>query len=385
MELEGAAVSGQGSDNAGQDNSISLDDAITAAFGPSEGKAEAGEPKAQDAKPEAVKSAGDEPAGSKPVGEDVKAADQDKQADDGAKAPAEAPKHWPENRRQTFAKMPPEVQAAWLEHDKDLQGGFTRKSQELSDTKRFAESIKGLFDETTKSQLQRAGLDEVGAISQLLRLQQMATRDPVAYAKWFIENTGITPEHLGFPQTKQPEKAKEETDPLAALLNPQPDPRVKQLEAELAALRGDVTGIMTAGERARQAQIHQQMQALNESIISFRSAIDEHGLAKYPHFDQVQKHMGVLMDADPDLVKLPDGPEKLERAYDMAVHARPDLRQSVIEQEVAKRMAEARKKEEAERARRITSVKPGVGAATAKVGPKTLDDIIKQTSAEHGL
>ena len=373
MELEGAAASGQGSDNAGQDNSISLDDAITAALGPSEGKAD-GETR----KPEADKSAGDEPAGEKPVGEDVKATDQDKQA------AAEAPKHWPEKRRETFAKMPPEVQAAWLEHDKDLQGGFTRKSQELSDKARLADSVKGLFDETTKQQMAQAGIDEVGTVRYLLDLQRKATSDPVGYAKWFMQNAGITPEHLGFPQTKQPAQEVAEQDPLAALLNPQPDPRVKQLEAELAALRGDVTGMKTAGERAIQAQLTRQQQALESTIGSFRTAIDDHGLPQYPHFDQVQKHMGVLMDADPDLVTMADGPEKLKLAYDMAVHARPDLRQSVIEMEVSRRMAEAQKKADAERARRITSVKPGTGAATAKAVPQTLDDIINVSMAQHG-
>jgi hypothetical protein len=383
MELNTAAASGQASDNASQ-QPMSLDDALNAALGSSESKAET----PQESNPEAaLKSAGDDAAGEKPVGEDVKAPVQDQQA-----APIEAPKHWPENRRQTFAKMPPEVQQAWLDHDKDLQGGFTRKSQELSDKARLADSVRGLFDDTLKSQLQRAGLDEVGAISQLLRLQQMATRDPVAYAKWFIENAGITPEHLGFPQTKQPDPVKEEppADPLAALLNPQPDPIVKTLQAELARLSQDVSGLTTAQkqarlqeEQARELQVTLQRQAINKTLGEFRSSQDDHGQLKYPHFDAVSRQMGALMENDPELSAMPDGPEKLAAAYDRAMWARPDLRQSLLEQEASKRLAEARKKEEAERAKR-TVVKGGTNAPVASSKPQSLDDIIKNSMAMHG-
>jgi hypothetical protein len=387
MELDTAAASGQATDNAGQTNAITLDDAINAAFGASEGKAETSEPKAQDAKPEAATNAGDDAAGEKPVGEDVKATEGEKPA-----APTEAPKHWPENRRQTFAKMPPEVQADLLALDKDLQGGFTRKSQELSDKARLADSVRGLFDDGLKSQLQRAGLDEVGAISQLLRLQQMATRDPVAYAKWFIENAGITPDHLGFPQTKQPDPVKEETpaDPLLALLNPQPDPIVKTLQAELARLSEDVSGLTTAQkqarlqeEQARQFQFSLQERSINKAVREFWSAQDDHGQLKYPHFETLSVQMGHLMSGDPELSAMPDGPDKLAAAYDRAMWARPDLRQSLLEQEASKRVAEARKKEEAERAKR-TVVKGGTNAPTASSKPQTLDDIIANSMAQHG-
>lgn len=376
MELDDAAASGQVSDNAGHQEAMNIDDAITAALGASEVKADSPSP---DKKPEADKSAGDEPAGEKPVGEDVKAAEQDKQA-----SPTEAPKHWPENRRQTFAKMPPEVQAEWLAHDKDLQGGFTRKSQELSDKARLADAVRDQFSEAERAQMQQSGINEVAAIKHLVELNRFATRDGPGYVKWVMDKLGVTPDHLGIPQTKQPDPVKEDVDPLAALLNPQPDPRVKQLEEQLAALRGDVTGMKTAGERAIQAQQTRQQQALEGAIQSFRSSIDDHGLPQYPHFDQVQKHMGVLMDADPDLVTMPDGPEKLKLAYDMAVHARPDLRQSVIEQEVSKRVAAEKKKEEAERAKRITAIKGGTNAPTAKAAPNSLDDIIKNSMAQHG-
>lgn len=368
---------------------MSLDDALNAALGSSESKAET----PQESKPEAaLKSAGDDAAGEKPVGEDIKAqSDQDQQAV-GDTVPAEAPKHWPDKQREMFAKMPPDVRAAWLETDKNLQGGFTRKSQELSDKARLADSVRGLFDDTLKSQLQRAGLDEVGAISQLLRLQQMATRDPVAYAKWFIENAGITPEHLGFPQTKQPDPVKEEppADPLAALLNPQPDPIVKTLQAELARLSQDVSGLTTAQkqarlqeEQARELQVTLQRQAINKTLGEFRSSQDDHGQLKYPHFDAVSRQMGALMENDPELNAMPDGPDKLAKAYEMAMWARPDLRQSLLEQEASKRLAEARKKEEAERAKR-TVVKGGTNAPVASSKPQSLDDIIKNSMAMHG-
>ncbi len=95
--------------------------------------------------------------------------------------------------------------------------------------------------------------------------------------------------------------------------------------------------------------------------------------------------MGALMDSDPELARMPDGPDKMAKAYDMAIHARPDLRTGVIEAEVAKRVAAAEKAKEAARAKSITAVKPGLGVATQSTKPSSLSDIISKNMSQHGV
>jgi hypothetical protein len=267
-----------------------------------------------------------------------------------------------------------------------LEGGFTRKSQELSDKAKFADSIRGLFDDQTRHQLQISGTDEVGYIRYLDSLQKFATQKPVEYVKWAMQNLRVTPEQLGIsqapPQTPPKDPAQAQDDEIARLLQ---DPKVAQLEAELQSLKGIITKEQQAKAQALQAQHVNSINALNTTIRSFREALDDHGQLQYPHFDTVMAHMGALMDTDPDLNKMPDGPDKLKAAYDMAVWARPDLRQSLIKSEAQKEIQEAQKKREAERAKKVTSVKPAAGVVSTKPKTNSLDDALSEAMSKYGL
>jgi Skp family chaperone for outer membrane proteins len=216
----------------------------------------------------------------------------------------------------------------------------------------------------------------------LLGLQRFATQKPVEYLKWAMQNLRVTPEMLGLPQANQQDPKKPDDD-IEALLR---DPKVSALEAELAALKQWRDEELSSRQQNQQRTYATQVQSIQSAISEFRSAIDDDtGQLKYPHFDAVQRHMGALMDTDPDLVKLPDGPDKLQKAYDMAVWARPDLRQSFIEQEAQKRVSEQEKRANAERAKRAAAVKPAANAATSKPRANTLDSAIETAMSKAGL
>jgi hypothetical protein len=362
-----------------------LDDAISAALNASEAgddyppevMAERSAQKTEgETKPETAVASEDESAGDEGRSEDV--------PDGGEKqAPQvkEAPKHWPQKRRETFAAMPPEVQAAWLEHDKEIQGGFTRKSQELSDKVRFADEVRGLFSDADREQMSRAGTDERGTVHYLLGLQRFASQQPVEYLKWAMQHLGVKPDQLFSPQGQQP-PGQEQADPMADLLV---DPAVKQLEARLAAMEAERQEERRRTEAAQRTQYQSSVSTIQREIKTFRESLDDSGNLKFPHFDNVQKHMGALMESDPDLSQMPDGQDKLQKAYDMAVWARPDLRASYIEQETQKRLQEADKKREAERARKVTAVKPAAGTVTTRPQKPSLDDAITSTMSKFGL
>ena len=317
---------------------------------------------------------------------DETAIDSKAVSDDKAKA-VEPPQHWTAEDKSAFAKVPKEGQEIVLKLARNLQAGFTRKSQEHADTVRFASNVRELFDDTTKSQMTRAGLDEAGTIGYLLDLQRKASADPVAYVKWFMQEQGITGDHLGLVNAaaKNDLANSDKSPDVSDLRDLLADPEVKQLKTELAQLKGFIGSIQAQSRQEQESRYLQGVQSIQSTIGQFRGELDDTGQLAHPHFDLVQAHMGAMMEHDPDLKKLPDGPEKLKKAYDMAVWARPDLRVTFLEQDRSQHLAEARKKEEAERAKRVTAIKPSTGAPLSKQKPKSLDDIISESMSKVGI
>jgi hypothetical protein len=348
-------------------------------------------------------------AGDESGSEDARAAGNKAEAPPAEATPSgvpelrEAPTHWPDERRKAFAGWPKEVQDHALAVDKDLQAGFTRKSMELSDQAKFAESIRGLFGDHHRQQFAQAGVDEIGAVRHLIQLHDAASRDPVSYLRWAMQSFGVTPEHLGF-STRQPEQRQQQPagnqppvstgDPkLDALLGP--DPEVAQLRSQFGQFSQAALGEISAlkqqlAQRAHQEQTYarQQQVAAQQSLVKqwndFRSAQDDHGQLAYPHSDALMQPMGALMDTHPVLKGMPDGPDKLRRAYEMALNADPELSKPVREAEFAKRMAEQQKKADAEKAKQAAKVRPATGAPTMPAKKGGIDAALEAAFAQLG-
>lgn len=402
MGVNTEAASDPGTDNAGQ--AMGIDAAIDAALGASETKGlsaalketapEKSSPKVKtraEAKAEAkveTKPEDDASAGDKPTdehAEDEGEASKPEETEEEATTSFEAPKHWPEADRKAFVGLPKDGQDIVLKIAKNLQGGYTRKSQELSDQAKFATEVRGLFNDADRQQMARAGVDERQMIDHLVRLQRYATQDGPGYIKWAMHNLGVTPEALFGPQTQPPPGQTQQPpadDNLTALLA---DPAVKQLEAKLAQLQGIVEGNERQKQEAARYQQINAVNAINRELATFRQALDDTGQLKFPHFDTVRAHMGALMDTDPDLAQLADGQDKLQKAYDMAVWARPDLRQGFVEAEAQKRIQEAQKKQDAVRAKKATAIKPAAGVVSTRPKVTSLDDAISSSLSKFGL
>lgn len=401
MVLNPQSDSGPEKDNAGP-ALPSIDDAIAAAMGGEEVKAgsdikepEVKEPaKAETPKPDKI--AGDKAADedATPPAKDAKA-EEPKAADDkpegDASKPLEAPKHWPAERTKAFNGLPDDAKRHMLALAKDLEGGFTRKSQELGDKAKFADAVKGLFDDRTRQALAQKGSDEVGFIQYLTNLQRFSADRPADYIVYAMKQLGVRPEHLGLspPQQQQPAQQQptpEEEEELYV------DPAVKALRAELADLKkwkgereAHEANQVRQRDEADRTQRTQQVQSLQRTVGEFRAALDDHGQLKFPHFDAVQRQMGALMDTDPEIAALADGPAKLEAAYDRAVWARPDLRASLLDQEKAKAAADAERRANATKARTAVAVRPSSGVPAERIRATSLDDAITGAMSRAGL
>jgi hypothetical protein len=243
-------------------------------------------------------------------------------------------------------------------------------------------------------------MDEVGAIRYLLQLQDFATRDPVNYARWFVQNSGLTPEQLGF-SSRQANPPQPDPKPAASTGNAEldkllEDPGVAQLRSQFGQFSQAALGkiqqlehYISQQEQAKQHYARQQhntaVQSLQKQWQDFRVMQDDHGQLKYAHADNLQKQMGAIMDTDPQIASMPDGPAKLEAAYQAALWARPDLRTGLIEQERARAAAEAQKKTEAERAKAAARVQPAKGASTMPAKKGGLDAALDAAFASVGM
>lgn len=304
-----------------------------------------------------------------------------------------APKHWPDERKQVFESLPtPEAKQAMLKLARDLEAGFTRKSQQLADQAKYAETIGGLFTDAERAELRSINANEAAAVDYLLKLNRWAGQDPKAYIKWAMQNFRVTPEDLSGAQPQPaakpegPQKAGQssELDDLLA------DPRLKALESEFKPVK-DLVQTLARQWEAREQQAAQAEQSRRQSRVAsimdginrFRSEIDDAGQLRYPHFDRLRADMGALMNTR--LASMPDGPEKMAKAYEMALRADPDLSQEWVKHETAKAIEADRKSRDAQKARAATGIRPAIGVAQQAQRSKGLDNAIDQALNRFGV
>ena len=312
-----------------------------------------------------------------PEGQDQPKTDSETAPKEGQAEPLDAPKHWPSDRQEAFKNLPDEARKLTLSFVKDLQGGFTRKMQEVGDKVRFADGFAKVFTASDVQEIQREGMDIHQCVTGWKQMAAFYARDPAGYIRFVAEKAKINPADI-FPQQQAPDAAAELDDLLI-------DPNVKSLQQRLEKFEK----LIAQGQEHQAAQQRSQVQAhvatLTNTVQGFRSALDDQtGQLRYPHFDQVQKSMGALMDTHPKLVNMPDSAEKMDLAYRMAVHADPDLGETVINQQVMQRLEAERRKEAAARAKAAGGIRPATGASVARTKPATLDGAISQALSQFG-
>lgn len=269
----------------------------------------------------------------------------------------EAPAHWPADAKATFAKLDPAGQKFLLDRYKDTEATFTRKSQELSDTAKYADSVRSLFTDQDRQRFAINGTDEVGFVRQLKGLYDYARSDPVSYVKWAMQQFGVTPDKLGF-------SAATGSDPSDPSLTER-----QEVEITPQAVQQLVQQQFT------QLQAQQQRLEFQKQVDAFKAAVDQTGAPKYPHFDRVRSVMARLYV---------DGPEGLARAYEAAVRADPELYQAELARIAASKAEEGRKAEELAKARLAAAPvkQQGTVPAMQDTRGQSLDDVLKNTIAE---
>jgi len=274
--------------------------------------------------PEADDQADDEP-------DEADEVDEDEAEEETAEAPElehmAAPNHWPKDFAAKFEALEAPAQHMFMERYKDLEGDYTRKTQEIAKYKKRNEA----FDEIMapfKGDFERAGMDEVSAVRQLLAAHDYLRKDPQNAIAWLANQYGVDMAAIGNDPAAEDEFA---------------DPQVKQLQQQVAQL----TGFIQNQQTQQQSQVQQSTQSL---IDQFAAETDANGNPKHPHFDRVRGVMGSLISSE--------NAKDLATAYEMAVYADPELRQAQV-----KAMAAAQSQDNV----KTEAVKKAKKAARSKV------------------
>jgi hypothetical protein len=252
-------------------------------------------------------------------------------------APAiEAPQHWASADKERFAKLSPDGQQFLLDRHKAMEGDYTRNMQAIAPLRKVAEQWQPYLQQFG----QNATPDKV--FNHLLQaeysLRNGTPEQKTALFRQWAQEYGINLDQA------VPPAADEYVDPHVATLNQ----KLAQLEA-------------WKNSREQAEQHHQRQQAerqhteLQSTITSFAAEKTEAGAPAHPHYEAVRETMAALIGGGQA--------QDLKTAYDMAVWARPDLRQQLL---AAQHEAATRKAAEEAKAK---SQKAGTAAASVSGKP----------------
>lgn len=288
------------------------------------------------------------------VADDAAGETQDEAADDEEVQGIEAPAHWSSDFKDTFNALPSNAQEVFLQRYKDMEGDYTRKTQEVADIRRRASALDEVMV-PFRDEFARAGLDDIGAVRQLLGAHKFLRESPQQAIAWLAQNYGINTEALA---------ANEQADDDFA------DPQVKQLRDQVSQLQGYL-----------QTQAQQQQDAAvadtQHQITNFASVTKDDGSLAHPHFDAVRATMGGLIQSGVA--------QDMDAAYEMAVYANPELRGSLIDQQAEKVTAKQKQAENVRKAKRAQQANVKGSGAPAKEslpGGSSVRDALLHTMKE---
>ena len=258
------------------------------------------------------------------------------------------PEGWPSDARLAWDRLPKAAQEA-LRADLDA-GRITvgRPAQGTAAPDPVREVVKAYEPE-----ISRRGMAPEQAVKVLFEAQRALDENPVQGLLQLARSYGVDPATLAPANGAQASQF-------------QADPAIGQLQQELATLKGYLTQQQRAAHEAQMAE-HQRI------IDDFAQTKSSDGAPAYPHFDQVRGTMGNLLQAGEA--------KSLKDAYEMAVWARPDLRERILadqrKAEEAKRAAEARKAAEEAR-KRAVSVRSNPSVTTTAAPEGSLREMLER-------
>lgn len=256
---------------------------------------------------------------------------------------------WSDDVKSKFSTLDRTLQQFLLDRHSELEGDYTKKTQEIGETKRRYEKVDEVlkpYDEIAK----RQGVDLAPHIASALQLYMNVQRDPVSVVRNYVLANKLTPQQLGLVGADPNE------DPAIGALRNQ----LEQTQRELANLR--------------QGQVQQADSQLTDQIRAFKDAKDEAGALKHPYFDKVRLLMAPLVEQG----------KSLDDAYNDVVWTIPEHRQAQEKAALEKAQAEAKKEADKARMEKVRKAKTAETLPSSDADKGTGRKSLKDVGGWHG-
>ncbi len=265
----------------------------------------------------------------------AEAADGETQEEEGVEGETQQPvtnppEAWAKEAKAEWAKVPLGAQVAILKREEDISRGVQALQAHYRDIEQVLAPRGELFKQYGKTPAQ--------AVNQLFSWFDSLGGNPDQAFPLLMKSFDYDPRRL-IPlinqiMGQQPQQGQEQEG------NEIPQP----VQQYIGQLEGKIAQLTDAVSRKLGALENNWMQASQAKV---QETLDMWSNGK-PHFDKVRVMMGHLLESG-QVPPLPNGGADLDKAYDMALWAMPDVRQQIMTEMETKKAAELKAKQEAER------------------------------------
>ncbi len=241
---------------------------------------------------------------------------------------------WDDALKAQFATWPPEAQKAFLDRHNAFEGDYTRKTQELAETRK---AVEPLVQEATKwsPYLQKLGVSADQAFAQMLTTEytlRTGTPEQRSQALAYLANL------YGVPLPNSQTGEVEPTNPV------------------ITQLHQTVTGLQSQLRQLNEDRVQNERSRAQAEFDALGKATDQSGTLKYPHFQQVSNTMIQLVASGQA--------DTWDAAYTKSVRLDDGLYQKTVEAERNRVLQEQEKQrlEAVDKAKKAQPVRSSDGA-----------------------
>lgn len=264
----------------------------------------------------------------------------------------EAPEHWPQADKELFENLDQSGREFLLRRHKEMEGDYTRKTQEFAQQRKEIEPIKQFFD-TWEPYANKMGMPLQVGLQKLLEADSALRNGTIEQKRQMLAQIASD---YGVSFEDEEDYA---------------DPAIKALKDELSQVKNQLSGY----EHGQKKQTEESYKA--EALALFNEK-DESGNFKYPHVEKLQPQMTTLLQSGQ--AQGTSFREQLINAYEMAQWMNPETRQQLLASQQAskdEKEKERLRKAAAQAKKSAKANRKGDGTET-KPGKRTLDQIISE-------
>lgn len=291
--------------------------------------------------------------------ENVDSSDTGSDDDDGSEESGEvsrAPNHWTDADKEMFSKQTPEAREFLMRRHKEMEAGFTQKTQETAEFTKTYEPVAQVMA-PFKAAMQQAGLTEGQVIQRWAAAENMLNTQPENAIKALAQTYKVDLVALAGSQGQGSDPYQTDN---GSNENGQINPAIEQLQQQVSTLS---QSFMTQA----------QTEAVNK-IEAFANEADDQGNLKRPFFKELEGDIAQIAA----VARSQGKPIDLQTFYEQAAWSNQSTREKLMssqrsaeekqKQAQDKQRAEQKRKKALKAKRASSTVKPSTDANTSGGG-----------------